>query len=39
MKVPPRYSNSLNNQVCRLRKAFYGLKQSLELVLVGFHLP
>ena len=27
-KVPPRYSRSLNNQVCRLRKAIYGLKQS-----------
>ena len=28
MKVLPGYSNSLNNQVCRLRKALYGLKQS-----------
>ena len=28
MKVHPRYSSSLNNQVYRLRKALYGLKQS-----------
>ena len=28
MKDPPEYSNSLNNQVCRLLKALYGLKQS-----------
>ena len=28
MKVSLGYSNSLNNQVCRLRKALYILKQS-----------
>ena len=31
MKVPPRYSGSLNNQVCHLRKVLYGLNNLLDL--------